>query len=87
MKTYAMYECSKCHKKSQVRAKIDECEASHLNITPEELNMYKELKERARLRSYIVYRTNNQENRDLEDAAIKDLLDFEKQHNIVNSFI
>lgn len=82
MKQYTTYECERCGRKSNNYNEIYKCEASHTNLTVEELKEYNELKKRAEQWGHILYRTNNQANRDKEDEAIRLVLAFEKKHDI-----
>lgn len=82
MKMYTMHACDFCENESKNYDEIAECEAKHLGITVKERAEYIDLKERVKHWSHIVYITNNQENRDKEEEAIKAVIDFERIHNI-----
>lgn len=74
MKIYTVHQCDFCKNKSKSYDEIAECESKHLGLTVKERAEYIDLKERAKQWSHIVYRTNNQENRDKEEELLKQLL-------------
>ncbi len=82
MKQIIQYECEKCGKKSENYDDIAECEAKHLGISVVERAKYIDLQWIAKQWSYIVNRSNNEENRNKHDEAIQKLINFEKEHDI-----
>ena len=83
MKQYIVYVCERCKKESRKANEIKECEAGHMGLTIEENFRYDGLKEIVRRCSYMVSVTKNT-NTDREfDHAIKELIDFEKEHGII----
>ena len=77
-----MYVCECCGKESTDAKKIESCEATDLGLTIEQLQEYREMQWRAESWGAIVSRRNNQENRTGEEKAIRELLEFEKEHAI-----
>ena len=84
MKRHIIYECENCGMKSHSYDEIYKCEASHIGLTPNQMIEYEGLKEKARFKSSIVSRKNNNLTRGELDKVIDELIKFEERHNIHN---
>jgi len=82
MRQKVVFICEQCGKESISRDEIWQCEAADLGLTTQELDLYRTLQGRAESWAAILSRTNNQENRDAEEAVIRELLEFEQEHGI-----
>lgn len=82
MRERTIYECEKCGKQSENRKVIEECEASHIGLTIEEVKEWKMLQEDARHKGVIVSITKNENTEKAFDKAINDLCKFEKKHKV-----
>lgn len=80
MKQKLVYVCEYCGKDSMSYEEIEECEASHLNISIRELREYREMQWRAEVWADIVKRSNSQKDRDAENRAILEVKEFQKLH-------
>lgn len=83
VKTYTVYVCETCGKESKDSSIIKQCEASHLGLSVEELEIYKKLQDNAEYCGRIVASSKNDRTEKLFDDAINRLCDFEKEHNLV----
>ena len=63
---------------------MEEHEANHIGLTVEELHQYNKLKSLAAYMGSVVSTAKNELTEAQFDKTIKDLIDFEKQHNIKN---
>lgn len=83
MKSYLVFACESCGFTSRNKEEVELCEAKHIGLSSlEELRHYKKLKERAIQCGYVVSVSNNEQTRREYDAAIDELLIFEKAHGI-----
>lgn len=82
MKQYTVYVCETCGYESRSCDEMREHEATHLKLTKDELNEYKNLQYYARCMGVRVSHTNNVITRDRFDKAIEDLVVFEKEHGL-----
>lgn len=83
MRQYTMYVCETCGYESKDAKEMKEHEAAHFKLTEEEAKQYEELKASAAYMGYVVSRTKNEETEQKFDEAIQNLLDFEKEHEIL----
>ena len=82
MRSYMVYECKKCGRQSKSYNDIAKCEAEHIGLTMEERNEYIDLKEKVKMHSHIVNRSNNDETRANLDKVTEELIEFEEKHNL-----
>ena len=87
MKKSIIYICETCGKQSFDATEIIKCECKHLGITPDILTEWKRLKNKVEAESRNIYYQKNNENEQRLDDAIKDLIDFETQHNLTHKRI
>lgn len=82
MKRYTVYVCETCGYKSEDAEEIMQHEADHLGLTVKEMEQYRALKSFVSYVSFLVSQTKNAATDKAFDDAIRDLLDFEKEHGI-----
>ena len=80
-----MYTCDTCNFECRNHDEMEAHEANHLGLTVEELHKYNALKSFASYMGSVVSTTKNEATEAKFDKAIKDLIDFEKEHNILNT--
>ncbi len=84
MNQFTMYECEKCGYTSKYAKEVEECEAGHVGLTLEEYKHYQELKKNAERCGRTTSVCKNEHTDAAFDKAIKDLIAFEKEHNLSN---
>ena len=83
MKQYTVYVCDVCEKESEDHDEIELCQAQHLKLgSLKNYHSYNALKDYAKYCTYLVGNNANDETRAVEDQAYKDLLKFEREHNM-----
>lgn len=82
MKQYSIYICEKCRRESRDANNIMACEAAHLGLSAEEKLMYDVLKEVTAHCGIAASTTKNDKTEKAFDEAIRELLAFEREHNI-----
>lgn len=83
MKQYVVFVCDKCGRESRTQEEIELCQAKHLGLN--NLDDYRQWKLMSDYAKHCTARfstQNNQELRDLEEVAYKELLAFEKEHGM-----
>lgn len=83
MKAKTIYQCEYCLSEYTSKKDAVECEAKCLHLTVDEYYEYMDLLWRERVASNIVYRQKNEKNEKLFDDFIKDVLEFQKKHGII----
>ena len=87
MQKITLYVCSCCGVKSENYSEILSCECSHLGITVQQLNKWKELQKKVRNASYTYsVRHNESTGKDLDDA-VNELNKFEKAYDLIDKNI
>lgn len=82
MKQYTVYVCETCGYKSKDAKEIMQHEANHLGLTVKEMEQYRALKSFTAYMGSIVSHTKNEATDRAFYDAIKNLLNFEKEHGI-----
>lgn len=82
MKQYTVYVCETCGYESKNANEVMQHEADHLCLTVKEMEQYRDLKSFANYMGSIVSHTKNEETYEIFNDAIKNLLNFEKEHGI-----
>ena len=83
MKQYTMFICDVCGKESRDQDEVELCQAQHLGLSSlEDYKKWQLLSRAAKDCTARLSYTNNQKLRDLEDEAYKELLSFEKEHQM-----
>ena len=83
MKSYTVYVCETCGKESKDWSDIRRCEADHLGLNLLEMDEYERLQTEAEHFGYVVGNFKCEETEKAFDLAIKRLVAFEKEHNII----
>lgn len=84
MQKITLYVCSCCGVKSENYSEILSCECSHLGITVQQLEYWKELKKNVFNASYAYSVHHNEETEQALNDAIKIVLAFEDDHGLVD---
>lgn len=85
MKIHHMYECNKCGKTSKSKEEIDLCEAQHIGLNNlEDYSKWMLLNSYAKACTAKLSLQSNERLRDLEEIAYRELLAFEKEHDMAN---
>ena len=85
MKQYMVFACETCEYESRDYNDMKQHEASHLGLTVEEMESYQSLKSfAAYMEAVVSSKNNNEETRKKFDEAVKNLMNFEKEHGIKN---
>lgn len=85
MKIHYIYECEKCRKTSRSKEEIDLCEAQHMGLKNlEDYSKWMLLNSYAKACTAKLSLESNERLRDLEEIAYRELLAFEKEHDMAN---
>lgn len=85
MKSFIMYQCETCGKQSREKEEIEKCEADHLGLTLFEYREYRDLERKVEYCGYKISSWNNEQTRRDFDDAINNIIDFEKQHGLLET--
>ena len=86
MKHYTMYVCETCGYENRSRDDVEEHEASHLGLTVKEMHEYQSLISFAQYMSWKNSYASNEETRRKFDEAIDNLVSFEEEHGLKETF-
>lgn len=83
MKMYQVYVCETCGYESRVQDEVELCEAKHIGLQSlEDKHAYDALQGLVKHCSQVVSVRSNEQTRAAYDKAIRDLIAFEKEHNM-----
>lgn len=83
MRSYTVYVCKVCGRESPVQADIEMCEGNHVGLSDiSEVHEYNSLLSKVRRSVGILASSNNDKTRQDADAAINNMIEFEKNHNM-----
>lgn len=83
MKIHYIYECEMCGKTSRNKEEIDLCEAQHMGLNNlEDYSKWMLLNSYAKACTAKLSHESNERLRDLEEVAYRELLAFEKEHDM-----
>lgn len=85
MKTKTIYQCEYCLSEYSSSNDAIQCEAKCLNLTVDEYKEYMDILWREKMASLAVSKSKNERTEKLWDDCIKDVLEFQKKHGIVDN--